>query len=202
MRAILGIGNPGSKYENTRHNIGFKILDKFAERHKLVFKSSSDDYYYAGSFIKASPFILIKPTTFVNLTGQAVIQLLEKYKIDLKNLLVVLDDVNLPPGKLRIRKSGGDGGHNGLYSIIYTVMSNEFPRLRFGIGNDFEYGTMADYVLTQFNKEETDLINGSIISSVRLIEKFIEGGIELMLSEFSKSNITNVHNSNNINEGN
>lgn len=198
MRVILGIGNTGIKYENTRHNIGFMILDAVAKKNRLDFHPSKGEYYYAGSFNKTSPFILVKPVTYVNLTGIAAEQIVNEYEINVTELLVVSDDVNLPIGKIRVRKSGGDGGHNGLASIIYHLESNQFPRLRFGIGNQFETGMMSEYVLTKFSKDEMSNIENSIEFSVNLIEEFIKNGFDSMLSYYSQ--INNKINNISINE--
>lgn len=204
MRAVLGIGNPGRKYENTRHNIGFIILDNFADRHNLLFKASKGDYDIAGSANSASPFFLVKPTTYVNLSGTAVEDFLNSYDIRLEDLLVVTDDVNLEPGKIRIRRSGGDGGHNGIASIIYQLQSDQFPRLRFGIGNDFQKGEMADFVLEKFSEEDIKIINPAIKTTLDIIEHFIVGGLDTALNFFSKINqqSISISNSNKNKEGN
>ena len=117
---IFGIGNPGKKYENTKHNIGFQILDKLAEKHKLTFKAENKEYYSTGSIINASRFLLVKPVTYVNLSGVAAKEVIEKYNVPISEFLVITDDLNLELGKIRIRRSGGDGGHNGLHSIIFA----------------------------------------------------------------------------------
>jgi len=146
---------------------------------------------------------LVKPTTYVNLSGIAAKEILESFNVKLEDLLIIADDINLQTGKLRIRKSGGDGGHNGIASIIYHVESNQFPRLRFGIGNDFEKGEMANFVLDKFSNEDVKIINPAINSAIETIEHFIEGGYNTALNFFSKIN----QQSNNIskttnNEGN
>ena len=187
MYLIVGLGNPGKKYELTRHNIGFIILDKFASKKNLHFKKKENYQYVEGS-IGSSTFFLIKPTTYMNLSGIAVSEFLSKTKINLENMLIVVDDVNLELGKIRLRKSGSDGGHNGLKSIIYHLESNQFPRLRFGIGNKFGEGELADYVLSKFSDEELSYINNSIEFSIELIEYFIQGGYKLMSDYFSKIN--------------
>ncbi|MBN1638707.1 MAG: aminoacyl-tRNA hydrolase [Ignavibacteriales bacterium] len=189
MRAILGIGNIGSAYRETRHNIGFMILDKFAEKYKLKFKASKFDYYYTEGSISASQFFLIKPTTYVNLSGEAALTFCENYSIDVKDFLVVHDDINFPEGDVRLKISGGDGGHKGVKSIIYHLQSNQFPRIRFGIGNKFEECNLSDYVLDKFRDNSLDLIKNSIKFVVVLIEKFILFGTKGMLdyySEYSK----------------
>ncbi|MEJ5350605.1 MAG: aminoacyl-tRNA hydrolase [Melioribacteraceae bacterium] len=186
MYLIVGLGNPGKKYELTRHNIGFLILDKFASKKNLHFKKKENYQYVEGS-TGSSTFFLVKPTTYMNLSGIAVSEFLSKINIPLENMLIVVDDVNLELGKIRLRKSGSDGGHNGLKSIIYHLESNQFPRLRFGIGNKFE-GELAEYVLSKFSDEELSSINDSLEFSIELIENFIQGGYKLMSDYFSKIN--------------
>lgn len=189
MRVILGIGNLGKEYENTRHNIGFDLLDKLAEKHSLVFSPSKFDYYIAGSPNGATPFFLIKPTTYVNRSGLAALDFIDHNNIDLENFLIIADDVNLDLGKIRIRKSGGDGGHNGIASIIYHLNSDQFPRLRFGIGNYFAKGEMADYVLSKFDDEEKTSLEPKIDFAVNLMDEFIRGGLVTMLNFFSKNSV-------------
>ena len=186
MYLIVGLGYPGKKYELTRHNIGFLILDKFASKKNLHFKKKENYQYVEGS-TGSSTFFLLKPITYMNLSGIAVSEFLSKINIPLENMLVIVDDVNLELGKIRLRKSGSDGGHNGLKSIIYHLESNQFPRLRFGIGNKFE-GELAEYVLSKFSDEELSSINYSLEFSIELIENFIHGGYKLMLDYFSKIN--------------
>lgn len=186
MRAIVGLGNPGSKYEFTRHNIGFMILDQFAQKHKLEFSPSKGDYYSVGSVINTSHFILYKPISYMNNSGISVQQIIENDKIKLEDILILSDDINLELGKLRIRTSGGDGGHNGLSSIIYHLNSDKFTRLRFGVGNEFEKVEMPNYVLENFYENELKLIRLKVDYSVSLIEQFIAGGKIQMLNYFSK----------------
>lgn len=188
MYSVVGLGNPGKKYQLTRHNIGFIILDTFAVKHNLIFKPSKENYYYVEGSLESSTFFLVKPSTYMNLSGIAVLEFSNKYKINPENLLVVVDDVNLSLGKIRLRKAGSDGGHNGIKSIIYHLQSNSFPRLRFGIGNKFEKGDMADYVLSEFTDEEFSAIKESINFAVELIEKFILGGYKLMADYYSIKN--------------
>ena len=188
MRGILGIGNPGVNYVRNRHNAGFLILDTFAERKSIEFRPAKGDYYFALGEQNEESYCLIKPTTYVNKTGQAALQVVEKYKIDLIDLLVVCDDVNLKTGQLRIRKSGGDGGHNGLTSIIYDFNSEQFPRLRIGIGNEFDEGQLSSYVLSDFSDDEEKLLSVVINKSILLIEEFIERGYDAMLDVNSRLN--------------
>ena len=186
MRAIVGIGNPGSRYKNNRHNVGFQFLDFFAAQKSLTFKTSKFDYHYAEAELSGKPFVLVKPSTYMNLSGVAVLNCMINYNIDVKDLLVVVDDINLDIGLIRIRKSGGDGGHNGLSSIIYHLNSNEFPRLRVGIGNDYKNGLLPDYVLSDFNSNDFLILKKSVEISIQLKENFILGGYNKMLYAFSK----------------
>lgn len=174
------------KYQRNRHNAGFLVLNYFAESHSLSFKPAKGDYYFCEGSIEGYRFFLIKPTTYVNGSGIAAKQFVESYEIEVKDLLVVCDDVNLETGKLRVRKSGGDGGHNGLASIIYHLNSDQFPRLRFGIGNDFEQGFLSDYVLSDFTENEQNILHESIKNASNLIKEFICGGIDAMLIANSK----------------
>ncbi len=193
MKAIVGLGNPGKQYINTRHNIGFIILDAFANKHKLSFAPDKGEYYSVGSNLIASHFCLYKPTTFMNLSGNALLQIVETNNLELEDLLVITDDINLPTGNVRFREAGGDGGHNGLASIIYSLETNKFNRLRFGVGNKFENGEMPKYVLDNFYENEKEIIRLGVGFSVNLIERFILGGKKEMMNFYSSeiNKITN-----------
>jgi len=191
VRVVLGIGNPGKRYENTRHNIGFLILNTFAAKKNLSFYPSRGDYYYSLTDTDGNPFILVKPSTYVNNSGIAVLQVIQEYNISPKDMLVIVDDINLTVGSVRVRASGGDGGHNGMRSIIYHLESKDFPRIRIGIGSSFSKGYMADYVLSKFHKDETEQVNSASETVLKLMEEFIAGGYKQMLdfySSFTKKN--------------
>ena len=143
------------------------------------------DFYKSEGTLGSSDFFLIKPTTYMNLSGEAVFDFITSNPLPLEDILIVYDDVNLPAGKIRLRKSGSDGGHNGIKSIIYHLNNNEFPRLRFGIGSDFPKGEMANFVLDKFAPDENEIINQGIDFSIELIEKFIIGGYKLMADYFA-----------------
>ena len=181
MRIIFGIGNPGSKYKFNRHNVGFMFLDYLANSLSIQFTPSKSEYYFKEGKLNGQCFCLIKPSTFVNNSGIAALEAIQKYNIDIKDFLFVYDDLNLEFPLLRIRVSGGDGGHNGLNSIIYHLASEDFPRLRFGIGNDFEKGKMAKYVLTDFNEKEMVQLRNVFDEGIILVKEFIKGGIKNML---------------------
>ncbi len=187
MRVLFGIGNPGIKYQNTWHNAGFIILDKLAQSLNLRYTASKYNYIYAKGTLNNNEFIIVKPATYVNNSGLAALQILKNFEVELKDYLVICDDLNIDKGLVKIKKNGGDGGHNGLYSLIYHLNSNEFPRLRFGIGSQFEKGSMADYVLSEINTKDYETIEKGLDLSVTLLNEFITGGLDLMLNCFSRN---------------
>ena len=186
MRILLGIGNPERRYSFNRHNVGFMLLDYFAKEHSIAFKPSKFDYYVATGNLSSSSFILMKPTTYVNNSGLAALQAFKKYETNIEDFLVIVDDVNLQFADIRIRKSGGDGGHNGINSIIFHLQDDQFPRLRIGIGNNFAEGKMADYVLTDFSEEEKEALPNVFKTGTVLLEEFILGGVSRMLDANSR----------------
>jgi len=188
LRILLGIGNPGIKYNETWHNVGFIILNILAQQLKVNFKPSKHDYYFAEGSYQNNDFLLIKPTTYVNNSGIAASHIIEKYSVELNDFLVICDDLNLPKGEIKLKQNGGDGGHNGLASIIYHLNSNKFPRLRFGIGNNFDKGDMADYVLSKISLKDFELIDKNLNLSIVLLTDFILGGMKNMLNSFSRNN--------------
>ncbi|MCH7826652.1 MAG: aminoacyl-tRNA hydrolase [Bacteroidetes bacterium] len=188
MRIILGIGNPEPRYQQNRHNVGFMLLDYFAQKHSLKFKPSKHDYYFCVGKIRGQSYNLVKPSTYVNNSGIAVKQILNKLKIENNQMLVVCDDVNLNLHEVRIRVSGGDGGHNGLGSIIYYLNDDNFPRLRIGIGNNFDKGNMAEHVLSDFTKDEKEKLIKTFDNILILLEEFLIGGTKYVLDANSKIN--------------
>ena len=181
MRVIFGIGNPGIRYEYTRHNAGFLLLDFFAKNKSIYFKEAPGEYLEASAKIGDQDFSLIKPVTFVNNCGIAARQVCDKYKIEPENFLVVCDDSNLENYILRVRLSGGDGGHNGLSSIIYHLMTDEFPRIRIGIGKSVRDRDLADHVLSEFSKSELEGYQITFKNATLLLENFVIGGNKKML---------------------
>ena len=155
---IVGLGNIGSEYENTRHNIGFLILDALAKASNIFFETNKLGSTATLKF-KGRTFILVKPSTFMNLSGKAVNYYLQKEKIKQENLLVITDDIALPFGTLRLKGKGSDGGHNGLKNIIESLDNNNYARLRFGVGSEFSQGKQVNYVLSEFANEEQDQLS-------------------------------------------
>jgi peptidyl-tRNA hydrolase, PTH1 family len=184
---IAGLGNIGDEYANTRHNIGFIIADAFAYAFKAKFETARYASVAEISY-KGRTFIVIKPSTYMNLSGKAVRYWLQKEKILPQELLVITDDLALPLGTLRLRHKGSDGGHNGLISIIENIGTIEFPRLRVGIGNDFAKGYQVDYVLSRWTKDEEKIILPQIERSVDLIKSFGTIGVERTMNIFNTNN--------------
>jgi peptidyl-tRNA hydrolase, PTH1 family len=182
---IAGLGNPGQEYQNTRHNIGFKILDALTEASNIVF--SDGRYGWVAEYkFKGRIFILLKPTTFMNLSGKAVSYWMQKEDIPLENLLVAVDDLSLPIGTLRLRAKGSDAGHNGLKNIAETLGTQDYARLRFGIGNNFGRGQQIDYVLGEWTKDENLELPALIDSSIEIIKSFGTIGIAQTMTFFNK----------------
>jgi len=181
---IVGLGNPGVKYENTRHNIGFKALDHVAKQANAFFSSAR--YGETTSFkYKGKTIILLKPSTFMNLSGNALKYWLIKEKISLHNCLVVTDDINLPIGTIRMKKKGSDGGHNGLRNIQDVVLTVNYPRLRVGIGNSFSKGKQIDHVLGEWEQEEMKVLSGRYDQIESMILSFCFAGIDNTMNMYN-----------------
>ena len=181
---IVGLGNPGAEYENTRHNIGFKVLDALNEASDTSF--TAEKYATISSIKhKGIPLHLAKPTTFMNLSGKAVNYWLQKHKVDINNLLIITDDISLDFGTLRLRGKGSDGGHNGMKDIEAVLGHNNYARLRFGVGNNFPKGMQSDYVLSNWNTDEQSKLDERIEQSVKIIQAFCTIGISKAMSDFN-----------------
>jgi PTH1 family peptidyl-tRNA hydrolase len=182
---IVGLGNTGAEYVSTRHNIGFDIAESMVAKHAGLFNSARladiAELKWKGRII-----IIIKPTTFMNLSGRAVKYWLDKEKIAIENMLVLVDELALPLNKLRLRPSGSDAGHNGLKSIQEALLTDKYPRLRFGIGNEYPKGMQVDYVLGRWTSAELPIVTMKIQKSVEAIESFIISGIERTMNEVNK----------------
>jgi PTH1 family peptidyl-tRNA hydrolase len=181
---IVGLGNIGAKYESTRHNIGFKALDFVAEQSSAFF--TPERYGEISTFkYKGKNIYLLKPNTFMNLSGSAVRYWLTKLKIDIKNLLVVTDDLNLKVGNLRMKKNGSDGGHNGLKNIQQTLSTNQYPRLRIGVGNNFPKGNQIDYVLGKWTEEEHTILDQKMEIIKDMVLSFCFAGIDNTMNKYN-----------------
>ncbi|MCB4807469.1 aminoacyl-tRNA hydrolase [Tamlana sp. 62-3] len=181
---IVGLGNIGDKYENTRHNIGFKVLDFFAKQENLTFetKKLGDVALYK---LKGRTFIFLKPNTFMNLSGKAVLYWQTQEKIPLENVLVITDDLNLPFGSIRLKTKGSDGGHNGLKDIQAKLNTTKYNRFRFGISDAFSKGRQVDYVLGEWTNEEENQLPERLEKSVELIKSFVLAGVNNTMNTFN-----------------
>ena len=181
---IIGLGNVGDSYRNTRHNIGFKVLDALASASNISFEPNR----YADTSklkIKGRPVVLVKPTTFMNLSGKAVNYYLQSEKIEAENLLILTDDLALPFGTLRMRTKGSDGGHNGLKHIIQTLNGTTFSRIRFGVGNEFSKGKQVDYVLGSWSDEEESALQERIDTATKMVKSFVLVGAAQTMTLFN-----------------
>lgn len=181
---IVGLGNPGYEYENTRHNTGFMVLDKMAESVGVSFEDKRYGYVAENS-IKGRKVFLLKPTTYMNLSGNAVRYWLQKENIDQKRLLVVVDDLSIPLGDYRLKGNGSNGGHNGLGNI-QQLIGQQYARLRMGIGNDFQRGQQVDWVLGKYTDEDMRTLQPSIDEAVEIIRSFVLAGLDITMNQFNK----------------
>ncbi|HEX6193243.1 MAG TPA: aminoacyl-tRNA hydrolase [Chitinophagaceae bacterium] len=186
---IAGLGNTGNEYAHTRHNIGFDVVNAFVQKHGGTFRNDRLAYV-ADLRWKGKSFVCICPTTYMNLSGKAVKYWLDKEKITLENSLVIIDDIALPLTKIRVRPGGSDAGHNGLTSVQETLATTEYPRLRFGIGNDYPKGMQAEYVLGKWRKEEEPLVRLKIEKSVEVIEIFATQGLTAAMNQVNNKDFS------------
>lgn len=186
---VIGLGNIGADYAGTRHNIGFDVADAFVRKHGTFFRVERLAEVAEVKW-KGKQLIIVKPTTYMNLSGKAVKYWMDKEKIQIDNLLVIVDELALPLSKVRLRASGSDAGHNGLKSIQETLLTDKYPRLRFGIGNNFPKGRQVDYVLGRWDDTELPLVKKKIEKCVEFIESFVAIGIERTMNEANKLEFT------------
>jgi len=189
---IAGLGNPGKTYEKTRHNIGFRVIDAVAKA--LGVASFKEDHkkflsLYATTSFHGKQLVLVKPLTYMNRSGEAIQKWVNYYHIPYHELLIIVDDIAIPFGTIRFRKTGSSGGHNGLKSIIECLGTEAFPRLRIGIGNAFPYGKQADYVLSPFTPEEETQLEQLMPILVQAVLSFEKNGIEYAMQHFNGKNL-------------
>jgi PTH1 family peptidyl-tRNA hydrolase len=184
VKAIVGLGNPGAQYKGTRHNVGFAVLDELARRASLDFETAPAEALMARWRRPDDAVILVKPLTFMNLSGQAVGELARYFKIDVSDLLIVVDEVQLPLGKVRARARGSAGGHNGLKSVM-AHLGDGYARLRLGVGRGDARRDLADHVLTRFDKDEAAEVDRMITRAADAAETFITSGIAAVMNQFN-----------------
>lgn len=183
---LVGLGNPGPRYRGTYHNIGFEVVDELARRHGARFGASPADALAARIREPGRDVLLVKPLTFMNLSGRAVGELQRFYKVELADLLVIVDDVNLPPGRLRLRGRGSAGGHNGLQSIIDSLGTDAFPRLRVGVGRGDPRRELASHVLSRVAPEEAERLRETALRAADAAETFVAEGLREAMNRFNR----------------
>lgn len=188
MYLIVGLGNPGKDYEKTRHNVGFDTIDELVEEYRIVQSGEKFKAMYGKGMIGSEKVILMKPLTFMNLSGEAVRAFVDYFKIDVKEeLIVVYDDIDLEPGNVRIRAKGSAGGHNGMKNIVKMLGTQEFTRVRIGVGAKPKGWDLADHVLSRFSKEDRQLIDEAVDHSCKAIRCIVEEGVDAAMNQFNKS---------------
>jgi PTH1 family peptidyl-tRNA hydrolase len=187
LKLIVGLGNPGRKYLNNRHNVGFMIVDRFAQRYSIELNTKKKKAIFGRGTCENAPVVLLKPQTFMNLSGEAVLYLASFLKVKTQDIIVVADDTEIAFGRVRIRRSGGSGGHNGIKSLINSLKSDDFPRLRFGIGRpDLDSGIeLCDYVLEDFLSDEMDMLNRDSMKVIDALSVMVSQSIEEAMNRFN-----------------
>ena len=185
-RLIVGLGNPGAEYEQTRHNVGFMAVDVLAEKAKITLSPDRGPALAGSGRYRGRPLSLVKPLTYMNRSGSAVRHHMKKLGLSSRDVLVLYDDLNLEPGIIRIRQKGSSGGHNGMQDIIDVLGTDDIPRVRIGIGNNFSRGRQADYVLSAFRDDEVEVISEAITNAGDASLLFIREGIVAAMNRFNK----------------
>lgn len=185
MYAVIGLGNPGNKYKGTRHNVGFDTIDCIAQRNGAKVNKIKFKAVYGETQIGGEKVLLVKPQTYMNNSGESVLDIYNFFKMPLENIIVVLDDVDIKFGSLRIRTKGSAGTHNGMKSIIYLLQSDSFPRVKIGIGKPNEHQDLADFVLSGFSKDDRICIDSTIEQAAEAVERIITNGINTAMNEFN-----------------
>lgn len=187
MYIIVGLGNPGKQYENTRHNIGFMTIDNIAQTHNIPILEIKHKAQIGKGYINGEKVILVKPITYMNLSGESVRAVTDYYKVDSDtNLIVIYDDISMDVGQLRIRKKGSAGGHNGIKSIISHLGSDVFLRIKMGVGDKKPGYDLADYVLGHFDKAEQDIIKQSITDAAAAVELMLQDKVDAAMNQYNK----------------
>ncbi len=186
MYIIAGLGNPTKQYENTRHNAGFCVIDYLSDKYNIPVKQAGYKALYGSGYMEGQKVILLKPQTFMNLSGESIRQVIDFYKIDPEEeLIVVYDDISLPPGQLRVRGKGSAGGHNGIKNIILHTGSQKFPRVRVGVGEKPAQYDLADYVLGHFSKEDQPVMKQAFADAGAAVVEIMTAGLDVAMNKFN-----------------
>jgi PTH1 family peptidyl-tRNA hydrolase len=185
---IAGLGNPGSKYSGTRHNVGFDVVDRLAQENNIRVNRLRFKALTGEGFIGTEKVLLVKPSTYMNNSGESIREIMDFYKLEPENLLVVVDDIDIEFATIKLKKKGSAGSHNGLKSIIYHIQKDNFPRLKVGIGKKPPYYDLADFVLSKFSSDERKLVDQAIRKASEAAEEFVKSGIDKAMNEFNSRN--------------
>lgn len=183
---VVGLGNPGKKYDVTRHNIGFEVVEELARENQIKMNKTKFKSLIGEGNIGSEKVVLMKPQTYMNLSGEAVMKAMEFYKVPIENLIVIYDDIDVDFAKIRIRKKGSGGSHNGMRNIIYLLKNDQFPRVRMGVGRPYPNQPLADFVLQRFSKAEQEEMIPVVRDSVKAIETIIREDVDLAMNRFNK----------------
>ncbi|MCT4612681.1 MAG: aminoacyl-tRNA hydrolase [Clostridia bacterium] len=185
MKIVIGLGNPGAKFDETRHNVGFDIIDAFVDEKGLKIDKNKFKGIYTKFKLNGEDVVVLKPETYMNLSGESVIEVMNFFKVTNEDIIVIYDDISLDVGKIRIKKKGSAGGHNGIKNIIKMIGTEEFDRLRFGVGNKPDYMDLADYVLGRFNKEDKVIVDREIKTAVEALNVYLSAGIDEAMNNYN-----------------
>lgn len=183
---IAGLGNPGKQFENTRHNIGFEVIDELSRRWNINVSKIKFKGLCGEGNVESNKVLLLKPQTYMNLSGESIREAVNWYKVPISNLIVIFDDIDLPPGKIRVRPSGSAGTHNGMKSVIYQLQDDSFPRIKIGIGANPDYMDLADYVLGKFTPDERKTIDKSLLAACDAVQCILKYGINDAMNKFNR----------------
>lgn len=184
MYLIVGLGNPENDYANTRHNMGFNVINKLAEKYGISVNRSKFKSLYGIGSVDGEKVMLLKPQTFMNLSGESVLEVVSYYKVDMDKVLVIYDDMDIEPGKIRIRKSGSPGSHNGIKSVTHCLNSQNFPRVRVGIGKPADSNFM-EYVIGAIDEDDRDILNDGVDKATNAVCAILEHGIDFAMNKFN-----------------
>ena len=189
MYVIVGLGNPGLQYENTRHNVGFLTIDYLAKKHNIPVKKLKFKSLYGQGEISGQKVMLVKPQTYMNNSGEAVREIKNYFKFDEDELIVIVDDIDIDFGRIRLKKKGSAGTHNGMKSIIYQIQNDKFPRIKIAVGKKPDYMDLANFVLSGFNEKEADIVRQEIIMSAEAIEMMLATNIDKAMNKYNSINL-------------
>jgi len=185
LSVVIGLGNPGTRFENTRHNVGFDAVDRLSRKHNIAITKVKHKAVIGDGVIEGHRVLLVKPQTFMNLSGESVREIIEWYKVPVKNIIIIYDDIDLPVGKIRIRPKGSSGTHNGMRSVIYQIQSDDFPRIRIGVDKPPQGWELADFVLSKFSPDERKIVDKAIENAADAVEVILKSGIDNAMNRFN-----------------